>query len=592
MPPPPRERVTDHLHRILASPAFANAERMRRYLRFVVEHTLSSPNETLKEMTVGMALYAGKGDFDPRTTAVVRVDATRLRAKLREYYSSDGVADPIVIDLPKGSYTPTFREGANRHVFTDHAESRSAEPSVVVLPFSNLSPDPEVYFSDGLSEEIIHALSGIRGIRVVARTSAFALKHRNADIREIGRLLNVNFVLEGSVRKSGEDLRVTVQLGSTADGYQLWSRRYERKVKDVFAVQEEIALAITDMLRGDEPGESQHISAKSNGNFESYEWYLRGRYHLNRQTREEFHRAIECFEKACAQNPAYSLALSGMAVAWFYLGMFAMDAPLETMPKAQRAATRALEMNASDGDALSVLACTKAMFDWNWNEAERLFKRSFDSHSRSDLPEHLFALLVLLPLVRIEEALNILDAARRIDPLSLFVAATRGAVLLMARRTGEAEHEYRRALELDPNFWRALVGLGRCHEARGDYENAIGCFERATSVSDNVPTAIGALGRAYAMAGRTKEARQLLGKLDDLARHRYVSPYGRVLIYLGLNDAAAFKWLERSCDERAGWLMYLATDPRFDSLRGDPRFRSLLERLHLPKISNPAGVSR
>ena len=592
MSPPSTERVTDHLHRILSSPAFANAERMRRYLRFVVEHTLSSPNEPLKEIIVGMTLYTGKGDFDPRTTAVVRVDATRLRAKLREYYSSDGAADAIVIDLPKGSYTPTFREGANRQALIDRAESRIPEPSIVVLPFSNLSPDPEAYFSDGLSEEIIHALSGIPGIRVVARTSAFALKHRNADIREIGRLLNVNFVLEGSVRKSGEDLRVTVQLASTADGYQLWSRRYERKVKDVFAVQEEIALAITDMLRGDKPRELKHISFKSKGDFESYEWYLRGRHHLNRQTREEFHRAIECFEEACSRNPAYSLALSGMAVAWFYLAMFSMDAPLEAMPKAQRAATRALEMNESDGDALSVLACSKAMFDWNWNEAELLFKRAFDAQSRSDLPEHLFALLVLLPMVRIEEALNVLDAARRIDPLSLFVAATRGAVLLMARRTEEAEHEYRRALELDSNFWRALVGLGRCHEARGDYENAIECFERATSVSDSVPTAIGALGRAYAIAGKRKEARKLLGTLDDLARHRYVSPYGRVLVYLGLNDTAVFKWLERSCDERAGWLMYLATDPRFDALREDARFRSLLERLHLPKIENPAGVSR
>jgi len=588
MVPPPSVTVTEQLHRILASPPFANAERMRRYLRFIVEHALSFPNESLKEMTVGMALYARKDDdFDPRTTAVVRVDATRLRVKLLEYYSSQGAGDPIVIDLPKGSYTPIFREASNHHAPKDSAESRIAEPSVVVLPFSNLSPDPEAYFSDGLSEEIIHALSSVRGIRVVARTSAFALKHRNADVREIGRLLNVEFVLEGSVRKYGEDLRVTVQMASTADGYQLWSRRYERKVKDVFVVQEEIARAITDMLRGDNLQETEAVHAQSSQDFESYEWYLRGRHHLNRQTREEFHRAIECFERACVRKPAYSLALSGMAVAWFYLGIFSMDAPLETMPRARSAATRALEINEHDGDALSVLASTRAMFDWNWSEAELLFKKSLDARSRSDLPEHLYALLVLLPLVRIEEALNILDLARRLDPLSLFVAATRGAVLLMARRITEAEHEYRRSLELDPSFWRALVGLGRCHEARGDYEKAIACFEQATYVSDNVPTAIGALGRAYAMAGKRIEARQLLDKLDDLARHRYVSPYGRVLIYLGLKDAAVFDWLERSCDERAGWLMYFATDPRFDSLRGDARFQALLDKLHLPKIAPP-----
>jgi hypothetical protein len=174
MPPSPTVRVREQLDKILASPAFANAERMRRYLRFIVEHAISSPNEPLKEMTVGMALYAGKGEFDPRTTAVVRVDATRLRAKLLEYYSSHGAADPMIIDLPKGSYTPIFRVASNHHVSTDRAESRITEPSVVVLPFSNLSPDPEIYFSDGLSEEIIHALSSIRGIRVVARSSAFA----------------------------------------------------------------------------------------------------------------------------------------------------------------------------------------------------------------------------------------------------------------------------------------------------------------------------------------------------------------------------------------------------------------------------------
>jgi tetratricopeptide (TPR) repeat protein len=271
--------------------------------------------------------------------------------------------------------------------------------------------------------------------------------------------------------------------------------------------------------------------------------------------------------------------------------MFAMDAPLETMPKAQKAAARALEMNEREGDALSVLACTRAMFDWNWSEAELLFRRSLDAQPRSDLPEHLFALFALLPLGRFEEALNILDAARRIDPLSLFVAATRGAVLVMARRSIEAELEYRHALELDCNFWRALVGMGRCHESRGDYEKAIACFERATSVSDNVPTAIGALGRAYALAGRAHDAHKLLDTLDRLAKHRYVSSYGRVLIHLGLKDDRVFDSLERSCNEHAGWAMYIATDPRFDPLRQDARFQSLLHRLHLPRISYPADVS-
>jgi hypothetical protein len=184
MPSHPTDRIRSQLHRVLASTAFADAERMRRFLKFVVEHALSSPDEPLKEMIVGMELYAGQGEFDPRTTAVVRVDATRLRAKLLEYYSSEGATDALVIDLPKGGYSPAFREASNLHTTANSESTAVEEPSVVVLPFSNLSPDPEAYFSDGLTEEIIHALSSIRRIRVVARTSAFALKYRNADVRE------------------------------------------------------------------------------------------------------------------------------------------------------------------------------------------------------------------------------------------------------------------------------------------------------------------------------------------------------------------------------------------------------------------------
>jgi serine/threonine-protein kinase len=587
----PAGPIRTQLQKVLASNAFAHAERMRRFLKFVVEHTLSSPNEHLKEIIIGVELYTGHGEFDPRITAVVRVDASRVRTKLREYYLSEGAADPLIIDLPKGSYTPVFREASLQVDLPSPATASSPEPSIVVLPFSNLSPDPEAYFSDGLTEEIIHALSSIRGLRVVARTSAFALKHRNADVRVIGRALNVAFVLEGSVRKSGNALRVTVQLASTSDGYQLWSRRYERSLEDLFAVQDEIALAIADMLR---VGTANQIRASlaNAGNFEAYEWYLRGRHHLNRQTRDEFHRAIECFEEASVRSPGYAPAFSGMAVAWLYLGLFAMDAPFDTLPRAQKAAARALEIDDCEGDALSVSACCKAMFEWRWFEAETLFRRSLHTQPRSDLSAHLFALFVLLPMARIEEALSMLDDAKRIDPLSLLVAASRAAVLLMARRVDEAELECRRALELDASFWRAIVGLGRCHEARGGYDDAIVCFKHAKEVSDNVPTAIGALGRAYALTGRTKDALLLLAELDNIARSRYVSPYGRVLIYLGLGDDKVFDWLERSCDERVGWLMYLATDPRFDPLRTDARFSSLLDRLGLPHIAHSPAVSR
>jgi TolB-like protein/Tfp pilus assembly protein PilF len=584
--------IRAQLRKILASAAFARAERMRRLLEFIVEHSLSLPNEPLKEVTIGMELYAAHGDFDPRITSVVRVDGTRLRTKLLEYYATEGVEDPIVLDLPKGSYAPAFRQAPGSSSSPRPAMVLPPELSIVVLPFSNLSPEPEDYLSDGLTEEIIHALAAIRGIRVVARASAFALKHKNADVREIGRALNVRFVLEGSIRKSGEALCVTVRLASTEDGYQLWSRRYERNIKDLFAVQDEIAVATANTLRVDTANMRPALLANSASGFEAYEWYLRGRHHLNRQSGVELHRAIECFEQASAKSPEFAPAFSGMAVAWFHLGMFAMEAPLDTMPKAQKAATRAIAIDERNGDAFSVLASTKAMFEWDWGTAEVLFRKSLAVQPGSEIAMHLFVTSALVPMARMKEAMNILDEARRIDPLSLLVAASRGIVLLMSRRIVEAEEEYHRALELDPKFWRAIVGLGRCHEARENYEDAIACYEQAKEVSDNVPTSIGALGRAYALAGRTEHAHRLLDELEHLAQRHYVSPYGRVLIYLGLQDDRVFDWLERSYNERAGWLMYLATDPRFDPLRQDSRFRALLAKLNLPILEYPAFLSR
>lgn len=559
---------------------------MRRFLEFVVEQTLSFPNEPLKEMTVGMGLYSSRDDFDPRITAVVRVDATRLRSKLREYYASDGADDALVIELPRGKYAPVFRDNATPR--GSRIVGAPSEPSIVVLPFSNLSPEPEDYFSDGLTEEIIHALSSIGGIRVVARTSAFALKHKDHDVREVGRTLNVEFVLEGSVRKSKQALRVTVQLVNTSDGFQLWSRRYDREIHDVFAVQDEIATAIAAQLRTVSTAvETKSVLIASRVDFGAYEWYLRGRHHLNRQTRDAFHRAILDFEHALARSPNYAPAFSGMALAWLYLGLFAMDAPLDTIPKAQQAAARALEIDESEGEALAVAAAAKAMYEFDRSGAESLFWKAVNAQPASDVSAHLFAMFGLLPMARVEEALTMLDEAKRIDPLSLLVSASVAAVLLMARRVDEAEAECRRALDLNADFWRAIVGLGRCHEAHGLFDDAIACYERAMTVSDGVPTTVGALGRAYAIVGRTADANRLLSELDELAQHRYVSPYGRALICLGLGEDRVFDWLERSIKERAGWLMYLASDPRFDPLRTDVRFQALLKRLGLPIIAPP-----
>jgi adenylate cyclase len=585
MSPQSPDHIRTQLAKVLKSEAFAGTERLRQFLKFIVEQSLDFPNDSLKEIIIGTQLYASNGNFDPRLSAVVRVDATRLRTKLREYYALEGKADSLSIDLPKGSYKPVFREASTRADAREADSREQAMPSIAVLPFSNLSPQTGDYFSDGLTEEIIHALSSIEGIRVVARASCFAMKHRNADIREIGRALNVDLLLEGSVRISGEELRVTVQLVNTGNGYQVWSRRYDRHLNDVFSVQDEIAHEIVNTLRVWTVNRPGSPAARKPRDIEAYTWYLRGRHHLHLQTRVSFHRAIDCFEQSLAKCPEYPAALSGIGVAWLFLGLFAMDRPLEVLPKAQEAASHALNINERAGEALSVAACTKGMYEWDWAGAEVLFRKALDAEPGSELCRHLFAMFVLLPMARFEESLAMVDEASRIDPLSTFVSSSRAAIFLMSRRVAEAEAESRRALELDPDFWRSIVVLGRCYEAQGRYSDAIACFERATEVSDRVPSAVGALGRVYALAGRRAEACALLQELEDLAHNRYVSPYGKALIYLGLADDKVFDCLEHTCTDRAGWVMYLATDPRFDPLRTDRRFRSILERLHLPLLA-------
>jgi serine/threonine-protein kinase len=410
-------------------------------------------------------------------------------------------------------------------------------------------------------------------------------------VREVGRTLNVAFILEGSVRMSGHSLRVTAQLVSAADGFQLWSRRYERNIDDVFAVQDDIAREIVNTLRSASAGQPSFFRSGKPENLEAYSWYLRGRYHLNRQTGESLHRAVDCFEEALTLSPEYGPALSGMAVAWLYLGLFAVCPPIEALPKAREAAARALAVNEMDAEALASVACTKSMFEWDWTAAETLFTKALNAEPGGDFPKHLFAMFALTPLARFEEAFALIEEATRIDPLSLFVSASKTASLLSARRNAEAEAECRRALELDPDFWRPIVALGRCYEAQGRYDESIACFERGKRLSDRVPSAIGGLGRIYALAGRREEAFQELEELEELALHRYVSPWGKALIFLGLGDDRVFEWLQRSYEEHTGWLMYLATDPRFDPLRPDPRFRSLLQNLNLPVITGKAAHS-
>src|SRR6266853_3730169 len=416
------ESIRAALDKILASPGFANADRLSRFIRYVVQETLDGQTDKLKESLLGIDVFGRKPTYDPRVDAVVRTEAVKLRARLRDYYESEGREDEVVIDLPKGGYIPAFRIReklpepvatpaeevvekpappdwrpvlagalivavlaatiyfAMRGRGSSSADSRAVEPSsIAVLPFADLSPEKDQeYFCDGMTEEIIDALSKIGGIRVVARTSTFSFKGKQQDIREIGKKLNVAAVLEGSVRKDGNRLRVTAQLNSVADGYHLWSETYERELKDVFAVQDEISRSIVDTLQVKLARGRTSPLVKPPEDLAAYDLYLQGRYHWSRWRTEGAEKSTHYFEQAIARDPKYAAAWAGLADSYAWLGFFGALPPSPVMPKAREAAQRALALDDSLAAAHTSLAYVKTLYEFDWAGAEREFRRAIE----------------------------------------------------------------------------------------------------------------------------------------------------------------------------------------------------------------------
>src|ERR1700693_4871519 len=434
------------LEKILASPGFANADRISRFLRYTVEETLNGQTDKLKESLLGIDVFGRKPSYDPRVDAVVRTKAVKLRARLREYYESEGREDQIVIDLPKGGYIPAFRrrekpaiEAAAPLIAEPHrpheckpalatvlvvaflatsvyliskARTRSAGASspqlasIAVLPFADLSPDRDQEdFCDGMTEEIIDALAKVNGFRVVARTSSFAFKGKQQDIREIGKKLNVATVLEGSVRKDGNRLRVTAQLNSVADGYHLWSETYERELKDVFTVQDEISRAIVGTLQLKLANSGRQPRPPS-ANVEAYDLYLQGRYHWSRWRSEGAERAIEYFQQAIQKDPNYAAAYSGLADSYAWLGFFGALPPNEAMPKARQAALKALALDDTLAVAHTSLGYVKSLHEFDWPGAEREFKRALQLHSGDSEAHFGYGITYLAPVGRLDEAVR------------------------------------------------------------------------------------------------------------------------------------------------------------------------------------------
>lgn len=457
----------------------------------------------------------------------------------------------------------------------------AATRSIAALPFVNLSPETaDDWFSDGLTEELINALTRVRGLRVVARTSAFAFKDSALDVRAIGEQLDVRHVLEGSVRAAGNRLRMAVQLIDVDNGYCLWSETFDREMGDVFRIQQEIADAVVErILTEQSAGSGTHDQPTDS--LEAFQHYLRGRYFWNRRTEPDLRRAIDEFRQAVAADPGYALAHAGLADAWAILLDHGLAAPQEALPHATRAAERALQLDPELAEAHTSSALTR-QFDGQWDAAESAFREALRCNPSYPVAHHRYALF-LAWMGRADEALARIEEARRLDPISLIIRASIGWILYYARRFDDATRHLAGTLEMDPHYTNAHIARALVLAATGRAADAIEPLETALHDSGGSAPILALLAYACGAAGDPERARELNTRLEARSRDGFVAPYYRALPHLGLAEpAAALDWLERARLERSAQMIYIATDPIWDPVRTDPRFQSIVARLRFP----------
>jgi serine/threonine-protein kinase len=463
--------------------------------------------------------------------------------------------------------------------------SKKLMPSIAVLPFTDLSADKEQeYFCDGMAEEIINALTQVESLRVVARTSAFSFKGKDIDIREIGRKLNVETLLEGSVRKAGNRLRITAQLVNVADGYHLWSERYDREMEDIFAIQEEISLSIVDKLKVKLLKEEKaKLVKRYTDDPEAYSLYLKGRYFWNRRYEGGLQKGIEYFLQAIEKDPLYALAHAGIADCYNQFGLWGFLPPKEAYPKAKVAVAKALEIDDTLAEAYASLGWIKMFYDWDWAEAEKAFKRALELNPNYATVHYYYGLYLGVIGCGIE-AISEAKKSVELDPLCLVHNAVLGFELYLRRQFDEAIEQLHKTLEMDSNFAVTCFFHGLSYMGKERWEEAITSLKKFASLWQGSPFPIGFLGFAYGMAGKEDEALGMLDQLSRLSQQRYVSSFYKALIYAGLGRKdQAFEYLDKAYDERESWLVSLKAAPPMDTLRSDPRLGALIKKMGLEK---------
>ena len=590
------------LRRILESAEFSSATRLQQFLTFVVEKALEGA-ETIKETEIALRVFHRPSTFDPSGDSVVRVSASNLRNRLRDYYLTAGSQDSVVIEIAKGSYLPSFRvcapdagEPARKPVrgwkmatailaselalgavafWILEARSHRALSSIAVLPFLNLSQNnDDEYLVEGFVEELTTSLAEIDGLKVVARTSAYQFLGKSPDIRAAGRQLGVETILEGSLRTVGNQTRVSAQLIKVADGFHIWSHLWECESKDLPAIQRALAEAIATALR--HPGEARTRPPR---NLEAYDLYLKGEYFKNRTTSADLGKGIGYLQRSIEVDPTYAPAHWALGDAYASLAYHQAAPDRDLISKAKAAASEALRLDESLAEPHAVLAWIQFFFDWDWAASEREMRRALELNPNSANVHDRYSQR-LLAEGRFREALAEGRKAVDLDPLNYRLATNVAVVLYCAHRYEEAIRQARLALELSPHYYQAHTMVGASLAEKKLYREAEGELRTAMSEYAGDADTIAHLAAVDFAQGKQDEALKWLAVLQNPSAKEPPAYYEQAFLFLVMGQKdRVFDALDQAYQQRSSDMIVLTVDPVFDSLHNDPRFLALRQKM-------------
>jgi len=535
--------------------------------------------------------------------AMQTVDPDPIRDARPEIPAAIELVVRRALDRKAADRYPTIREmltdldaASGRSTLISAPAEAADTHTIAVLPLINMSPDPEnEYICDGLAEELTNGFTQIPGLRVVSRSSAFQCKGTSPDVREIGRRLGASLLVHGSLRRSGSNIRLTMQLSQTREGYQIWSQRFDARVTDLFALQDELTDVVLEKLRAQVGARFPELEAERKmPSSEAYDLYLQGRFAFNQETPEEFRRALDLFLRAAAADPTFAPAWIGIAETHMRLDWYGLEPASEAVPAVRSALNSALRLEPDSVQGLCALALTQAGWDWDWTAAGNTFHRAIAAGAGLPSVHFHYGLDFLTPRGRLEEALRELRQALRLDPLSPIVHTAVGGCLYRMRRWDEAAETLCATLRANPEFGHAHWSLGRIFLEQDRSEEALACFEHARQAMGEIPAALSEIGFCHARMGHRDLALATLHQLQELGRGgAWVSPLNSALIHVGLEGYdAAISCLQEAYEKRIRQLVWINVDPRYEALHGMPAFEQLIGRLGLAASTRIAAASR